>query len=104
MPYCPAIQVAVPKGKSVNAKFHKTNVLQKLKKHFKAGGNWFGQCQTAKNASSQKESIVQDFLKQEKVVVLPHPPYLALCDFLFVHKAQKIPFWAQLFKTNDVVS
>jgi hypothetical protein len=28
----PAIQIAVPKGKSVNAKFYKGNVLHKLKK------------------------------------------------------------------------
>ena len=38
------------------------------------------------NASSHKSSIVQDFLKQEKVAVLPHllySPDLAPCDFLF---------------------
>jgi hypothetical protein len=31
----PAIQVAVPKGKSVNAKFYKGHVLYKFKKYFK---------------------------------------------------------------------
>ena len=30
----PAIQIAVPKGKSVNARFYKGNVLHKLKKYF----------------------------------------------------------------------
>jgi hypothetical protein len=38
-------------------------------------------------ASSHKAAIVQKYLKQEKVVELPHPPYspdLAPCDiFLF---------------------
>jgi transposase len=36
------------------------------------------------NASSQKAAIVREYLKQEKVVELPHPPYspdLAPCGF-----------------------
>ena len=43
----PAIQVATPTGKSINLKFYKTEVLQKLKKYFKKlkTRNWFGQCQ-----------------------------------------------------------
>ena len=32
----PAIQIAVPKGKSVNARFNKGNVLHKLKKYFRS--------------------------------------------------------------------
>ena len=32
----PAIHVAVPKGKTVNDKFYKTKVLQKMKKYFKS--------------------------------------------------------------------
>ena len=51
MPYCPAIHAAVPIDKSVNAKFHKTKVLRKLKKYFKNGGNWFCQCQIADKVS-----------------------------------------------------
>ena len=45
----PAIQVAVPKGKTVNAKFYKTKVLAKLKKHFKKtkACNRFETCQIA---------------------------------------------------------
>ena len=30
----PAIQIAIPKGKSVHASFYKGNVLHKLKKYF----------------------------------------------------------------------
>ena len=36
------------------------------------------------NASSHKVAIVREYLKQEKVVELPHPPYspdLAPCEF-----------------------
>ena len=36
------------------------------------------------NASSHKAAIVREYLKQEKIVELPHPPYspdLAPCDF-----------------------
>ena len=32
----PAIQIAVPRGKSVNAKFYKTKVFRKLNKSFKS--------------------------------------------------------------------
>ena len=61
------------------------------------------------NASSYKASIVQDFLKQKKVV-LPHPPHLpdfALCDlFLFpsakntflVEKVQRKNLGSAIFK------
>ena len=46
------------------------------------------------NASSHKAPIVREYLKQEKVVEFPHPPYspdLAPCDcFLF---PRKTPRW-----------
>ena len=78
----PAIQIAVPKGKSVNARLYKGNVLHKLKKYFLSR-----QPATVRllhdNASSHKAAIVRKYLKQEKVVELPHPPYspdLAPCD------------------------
>ena len=40
----PAIQIAVPKGKSVNARFYKGNVLHKLKKYFLSGRPAAGLC------------------------------------------------------------
>ena len=81
-----AIQIAVPKRKSVNARFYKGNVLHKLKKYFLSrrpatslrGVRWLHDI-----ASSQKAAIVREYLKQEKVVELSHPPYspdLAPCD------------------------
>ena len=86
----PAIQVAVTEGKSVNVKFYKSKALTKLKKHFSIQRSSTGLANVRllyDNASSHKTSIVQDFLKQEKMVLLPHPPYspdLVLGDSLFL--------------------
>ena len=82
----PAIQIAVPKGKSVNARFYKGNVLHKLKKYFlsrRPATGFRGVRLLQDNASSHKAAIVREYLKQEKVVELPHPPYfpdLGPCD------------------------
>ena len=82
----PAIQIAVPKGKSANARFYKGNVLHKLKKYFlscRPATGLRGAGLLHDNASSHKATIVREYLKQEKVVELPHPPYspdLAPCD------------------------
>ena len=82
----PAIQIAVPKGKSINARFYKGNVLHKLKKYFLSRGpatGLHGVRLLNYNASSHKAAIVCKYLKQEKVVKLLHPPYspdLAPCD------------------------
>ena len=83
----PAIQIAVPKGKSVNAKFYKGKVLHKLKKYFlncRPATGLRGVRLLHDNASSHKVAIAREYLKQEKVVELPQPPYspdLAPCDF-----------------------
>ena len=76
----PAIQIAVPKGKSVNARFYKGKVLHKLKKYFsnrRPSTGLRGVRLLHDNASSHKAAIVPEYLKQEKVVELPHPqpPY-----------------------------
>ena len=90
----PAIQIAVPKGKSVNAKFYKGKVLHKLKKYFLNHQPATGLCGVRllhDNASSHKAAIVREYLKQEKFVELPHPPYspdLAPC-FFPIPEAQK---------------
>ena len=82
----PAIQIAVPKGKSVNARYYKGNVLHKLKKYFISRRPATGLRSVRllhDNASSHKAAIVHEYLKQEKIVELPHPPYspdLAPCD------------------------
>ena len=82
----PAIQIAVPKGKSVNASFYKGNVLPKLKKYFSSRRPAIGLRGVRllhDNASSHKGAIICKYLKQEKVVELQHPshsPDLAPCD------------------------
>ena len=82
----PAIQIAVPKGKSVNVRFYKGNVFDKLKKYFLSRRPATGLRDVRllhDNVSSHKAAIVREYLKQEMVVELPHPPYspdLAPCD------------------------
>ena len=71
----PAIQIAVPKGKSG---FYKGKVLHKLKKYFfnrRPATGLYGVRLLHDNASSHKAAIIREYLKQEKVVELPHPPY-----------------------------
>ena len=90
-----AIQTAVSKGKSVNAKFYKGKVLHKLKKYFlnrRPATGLRGVRLLHDNASSHKAAIVCEYLKQEKVVELPHPPYspdLAPCDFFLFPRLKK---------------
>ena len=88
----PAIQIAVPKCKSG---FYKGKVLHKLKKYFL---NWrpatclHGVRLLHDNASLHKAAIVSEYLKQEKVVELPHPPYSpdrAPCDFFLFPRLKK---------------
>ena len=86
----PAIQIAVPKGRTVTGRFYKNIVLKQLKKYYKQRRPVTGLKYVRllhDNAPAHKAAIVTDFLKSEKVTVLPHPPYspdLAPCDyFLF---------------------
>jgi histone-lysine N-methyltransferase SETMAR len=82
----PAFQIAIPKGKYVNT-FHKGKVLHKLKKYSKirrTATGLRGVRLLHENASSRNAIIVREYLKQEKVVELLHPPFspdLAPCDF-----------------------
>ena len=93
----------VIKGKSVNARFYKTTVLRKLKKYFKNRRPTTGLASVNLqhgNVSSHKASIVQDFLKPEKVAVLPHPPYLpdlSPCDFSLFPRLKKDFFMVEKF-------
>jgi hypothetical protein len=54
----PAIQIDVPKGKSVNAKFYKGKVFHKLKKYFNNLRPVNGLRLLHDNASSHKVAIV----------------------------------------------
>ena len=70
----PAIQIAVSKGKSVNARFFKGNVLHKYFLSRRPATGLRGVRLLHDNASSHKAAILREYLKQEKVVELPHPP------------------------------
>ena len=62
-----AIQIAVPKGKSVSARFYKGNGLHKLKKYFlrrRPATSLRGVRLLHDNASSHKAAIVRKYLKQ----------------------------------------
>ena len=91
----PAIQIAVLKGKSVNARFYKGKVLHKLKKYFlnrRPATGLSGVRLLHDNASSHRAAIVRKYLKQEKVVELPHSPYLpdlGPCDFFLFQRLKK---------------
>lgn len=88
----PAMQTAVPKGRTVTGKFYKNVVLRKLKKYYqkrrpKTGLKYVRLLHD--NAPAHKARIVTDFLESEKVTVLPHPPYspdLAPCDYFLFPK------------------
>ena len=86
----PIIQIAVPKGRTVTAKFYKNVVLRKLKKYHKIchPKTWLKHLRLLHdNAPAHKAHLVTEFLESAKVTVLPHPPFppdLAACDyFLF---------------------
>lgn len=94
-PSGPVAQVAVTKGRSVTGFFYKNVALKKVKKHFvkrrpKTGLK--GLKLLHDNAPCHRASIVTNFLKKEKVEVLPHPPYspdLAPCDFFLFPRLKK---------------
>ena len=88
----PIIQITVPKGKTVTAKYYRDVVLRKLKKVYKRRRPQTGLKYLRllhDNAPAHKARIVTEFLKAEKVTVLPHPAYspdLAPCDFFLFPK------------------
>jgi histone-lysine N-methyltransferase SETMAR len=94
----PTIQIAVPKGKSVNAKFYKGKTIHKLKKYFKnrrPATGIRGVRLLHDNISSNKAAIVNT----KNVVELPHPscsPELAPCDFFLFPRLKKTHRWKKI--------
>ena len=70
------------KGKQINNKYYKCKILiNHMKKTKLRIGRVF---LLYDNASSHKSKEVRDYLAEQKVKVLPHPPYspdFVLCDF-----------------------
>ena len=74
----PAIQIPVPKGRTVTGKFYKNFVLRKWKNYYKSRRPKTGLKYVRllhENAPAHKARIVTDFLESEKFTALPHPPY-----------------------------
>ena len=70
-----ATEIAVPKGRSVNAVFYKNRVLKNDKKYFVNRPQYTcfkGLTLIHDNAPCHKAT---DFLRQEKVNTVPHLPY-----------------------------
>ncbi|XP_062593106.1 histone-lysine N-methyltransferase SETMAR-like [Saccostrea cucullata] len=89
-----AVQIPVPKGKRVTGRYYRDVVLKKLKKYQKRRPvSGFRHVRLLyDNAPSHTSELVKQFLKSEKVTVLPHPPYspdLAPCDFFLFPKLKK---------------
>ena len=73
----PATQIAVLKGRGITGKFYREKVLKKLKWYYCKRWPNSGIKNMRllhDNASSHKAGIVTEFLQQEKLTVLPHPP------------------------------
>ena len=88
----PVMQIPVPKGRTVTAKFYKNVVLRKLKKYYKTRRPKTGLKHLRllhDNAPAHKAHLVTEFLESEKVTVLPHPPFspdLPTCDYFLFPK------------------
>ena len=81
------VQILVQNGKTITDKFY-DSVLSKVEadyeKHRPATG-LRGLCLIHDNAPAHKCVLVQDFMKEDKVVHLSHPPYspnLSPCDLI----------------------
>ena len=74
-------------AKAAPGKYYKDVVLKKLKKYYQKRRPAIGFKHVRllhDNAPAHTSAIVTAFLKKEKVIVLPHPPYspdLAPCDY-----------------------
>ena len=74
----PAIQIPMPKGRTITGKFYKKIVLRKLKNYYKSCHPKTGLKYVRllhDNALAHKAHIVTDCLESEKVTVLPHPQF-----------------------------
>ena len=86
------MQIPVPKGRTVTAKFYKNVVLRKLKKYYKTRHPKTGLKHLRllhDNAPARKAHLVTEFMGLKKVTVLPHPPFLpdlGPCDYFLFPK------------------
>ena len=91
-----ALQIVVPNGKSVAAKFYKNVILRKLENYFLKKGRKTGLKYIYvlhDNASSHKAGIVKEFLKEKKMNVIDRPAYspdMAPCDYFLFPRLKSV--------------
>ena len=88
-------QILVPKGTTVTGNLYANKILSEVFSEFK---EMSGRCTVHDvmlhhdNAVPHTSKVVTKYLFQEKVIVLPHPPYspdLAPCDFFYSLNSRK---------------
>lgn len=87
--------IVVEKGQTVNGHYYGNIVLPNVFKKFKEMNNRSTVHNVMlhhDNAAPHKAKFVTEYLQQERVIMLPHPPYspdLAPCDFFLFPKIKK---------------
>lgn len=87
--------IVVDKGKTVTGDFYKSDVLPKVFKKFREIKNRSTLRNVMlhhDNASPHKAKAVTEYLKEQRITALPHPPYspdLAPCDFFLFPRIKK---------------
>lgn len=88
-------RIVVEKGKTVNGELYRKQILPKVfSKFMKNKGRTTVRDVMLHhdNASPHKAAVVTEYLREERVKLLPHPPYspdLAPCDFYLFPKIKK---------------
>ena len=88
-------QIVLEKGQTVNGKLYADEILPEVFSNFmeKRGRRTIRDVMLHHdNAAPHKAGVVKEYLKKERVEVLPHPPYspdLAPCDFFLFPRIKK---------------
>jgi len=88
-------RIVVEKGKTVNGELYRNQILPEVFSNFmkKRGRSTVRDVMLHHdNAAPHKAAVVTEYLREERVKLLPHPPYspdLAPCDFYLFPKIKK---------------
>jgi [histone H3]-lysine36 N-dimethyltransferase SETMAR len=88
-------RIVIEKGKTVNGELYRKKILPQVFSNFmkKGGRNTVRDVMLHHdNATPHKAAVVTEYLKEERVKLLSHPPYspdLAPCDFYLFPKIKK---------------
>ena len=92
----PVVQIPSETGKSITGTYYKNVVLKKVKKFYelkRPSTGLRGINLLHDNAPAHKSKVVVEYLEEEKVNVLDHPPYspdLSPCDFFLFPRLKKM--------------